>query len=241
MTALPVSILPTLKRRVSAASCVFVLLGTNLTADDDEKKSPIKRGVADKEKTGALPPLTSETNRRAAAAIAKQDWNTAQSLYEEIVKFAPDNAPALANLGAVCFQMGAFKDARTHLENALKHQPQLHHARVTLGMAYYQLGEYYLAISMLSRAVHEDPKDPRAHNYLAVALRQQGWIDGAEKELHKALEADETFAEAHFNLALICLERKKPAVEQARRHYYRAVELGPSPDKSIEKQLKSAN
>ena len=108
-------------------------------------------------------------------------------------------------------------------------------------MTHFQLGEHYLAISTLSRAVHEDPKDPRARNYLAVALRQKGWIDGAEEELHKALEADETFAEAHFNLALICLERQTPAIESARRHYFRAIELGAQPDKLIEKQLSSGN
>ncbi len=194
-------------------------------------------GVADPFVEGALPALSQETSRRAAAAAAKQDWETALKLYREIVEFAPENALARANLGAVYFQAGDYKAAGPELEKAVELNPALNHTRVTLGMTYFMLEQPYLAISVLSRAVNDDPADARAHNYLAVALRQKGWVDGAEEELLKAVNLDPKNAEAHFNLALVYLERKVPAPELARRHYYIARDLGAEPDKIIEKQL----
>lgn len=207
----------------------------------DKEDVPIKKGVASKDEIGELPPLTSETNKRAAAAFAKQDWKTARSLYNEVVEFAPNNALARANLGTACFQSGDHKAARIHLEKAVEIQPALSSARVTLGITYFLLGEHYLSISTLTRAVNDAPDDPAAHNFLAVALRYKGWIDGAEEELAEALRLSPDYAEAHFNLALVYLERKIPAIELARRHYYRAVELGAAPDKTIEKQVKSVD
>ena len=206
-----------------------------------QEKPPLEKGTADKDAVGELPPLTSETNRRAAAAFARQDWKTARELYEEVVRFAPDNALALTNLGTACFQSGDHKAARTHLEKAVELQPRLTSAKVTLGITYFLLEDHYLAISTLSRAVHDAPTDATAHNFLAVALRHKGWIDGAEEELLEAIRLSPEYAEAHFNLALVYLEREKPALELARRHYYHALELGAAPDKVVEKQLKSVD
>jgi Flp pilus assembly protein TadD len=224
-------------------SILFLLISSaliSLSTGQVDKKQPTG-GLVDKEKLGSLPPLTEEINSRATEAFAKKDLKTARKLYAEVVDFAPDNALAQANLGTVCFQMADYKEARVHLEKALEIQPTLPEARIALGITYFMLEQYYLAISTLSRAVHDTPKDATAHNYLAVALRHKGWIDGAEEELLEALRLDENYAEAHFNLALVYLERKTPALELARRHYYHAVELGTAPDKVIEKQLKAAD
>jgi len=207
----------------------------------EPEPASLRAGVVDPKIEGSLPPLSQETSRRAAAAAAKQDWATALKLYREIVDFAPENALARANLGAVYFQAGEFAKAEPELEKAVSLNPALNHTRVTLGMTYFMTERPYLAISVLSRAVHEDPDDARAHNYLAVALRQKGWVDGAEEELLKAVNLDPENADAHFNLALVYLERKVPAPELARRHYFLARDLGAAPDKVIEKQLNAAN
>ncbi|MBV9273535.1 MAG: hypothetical protein JO333_06555, partial [Verrucomicrobia bacterium] len=56
--------------------------------------------------------------------------------------------------------------------------------------------------------------------------------------LRKAVELDESYAEAHYNLAIIYTEHRPPELELARRHYYRALDLGAPPDLDIEKILK---
>jgi Flp pilus assembly protein TadD len=56
--------------------------------------------------------------------------------------------------------------------------------------------------------------------------------------LRRAVEIRPDYADAHFNLAVFCLERDPPAVELARRHYRRALDLGAAPDPLVERALK---
>ena len=105
-------------------------------------------------------------------------------------------------------------------------------------MLSYEKGDSYLALSALSRATHEDPADAKAHNYLAVVVKKLGWLDAAEAELQRALELNPDYTNAHFNLALMYLERKPPAIELAKRHYEKAVALGAEKDELVEKKLK---
>ena len=119
----------------------------------------------------------------------------------------------------------------------MQKQPKLAQSWISLGIVYHRLNLGNLAISALTRALHEDPNDARAHRYLAVVIRGRGWLTGAEAELQKALELNPNDSEAHFNLALLYIDRQEPAIELARRHYYRAIDLGAAPDAEIEKQL----
>ena len=55
--------------------------------------------------------------------------------------------------------------------------------------------------------------------------------------MRKAIELQPNYTEAHFNLAVFYLQRTPPAVELARRHYQKALDLGASPDAQLEKSL----
>ena len=81
---------------------------------------------------------------------------------------------------------------------------------------------------------------PRAHNYLAVATLARGWTTAAERQLQQAVSADPGFAEAHYNLAIRYMEKKPPAVELARRHYQRAIDLGATPSSRLTMKINSA-
>ena len=82
-----------------------------------------------------------------------------------------------------------------------------------------------------------DSTEPRAHNYLGVVLGRKGWLDGAEAELRRAVEINPGYRDAHYNLAVIYLQRKPPAIELARRHYFKSIDLGGQRDPDIEKSL----
>jgi Tfp pilus assembly protein PilF len=109
---------------------------------------------------------------------------------------------------------------------------------LTLGIVTYSKNEPEAALAALSEAVYLDSNNPRAHMYLGVLMRKRGWLDAAEDELRKAVELDPTYPEAQFNLAMIYTERTPPALELARRHYYRALALGAAADPDLEKLLK---
>jgi tetratricopeptide (TPR) repeat protein len=205
-----------------------------------EKPLPVRIGSAPSSEIGALPPLTSAIGKRAAKAFLKGNLLEARDAYLEILKSDPENAPTLANLGATFLELKQYTLAREHLEKALQANPALHQARTILGVTYLRSGDSYRAISALSRVVAEDPRNARAHNYLAVATLERGWTTAAERQLQEAVSADPGFAEAHYNLAIRYMEKKPPAVELARRHYQRAIDLGATPSSRLHTRINSA-
>ena len=56
--------------------------------------------------------------------------------------------------------------------------------------------------------------------------------------LLRAIELNPDYGVAHFNLALLYLDQKPPALELARRHYEKAVALGVEKDEIVERRLK---
>lgn len=222
--------------------CCSVLLLSGVRAQTPAEKERtgskiVEIGAADAADAGKLPALTRELAQRASAAVSRRDWPAARAAYQEMVDAEPSSAPALANLGAVEYQMKEYDAAIAHLEKALREAPGLGQTWLTLGMIYYEKEDHMRALSAISRAVAERPEDPRAHNHLAAVLKGLGWIGAAESELQRALDLDPQYAEAHFNLAITYLERRPPATELARRHYLLSVELGTPRDGVVEKQL----
>ncbi len=195
-------------------------------------------GLANSGKTGLLPLNTASLANRAAQAFAKHDWDAARVAYREMIDAEPENALAWANLGAVEQQAGKPEAAVECFEKSVKFNSELVQSWLALGLIYSGRGDKYRAMSSFARAVHEDPLDARAHNYLAIVAKDLGWTDAAEGELQRAIELNPTYGIAHFNLALMYLERKPPALELAKRHYVKATALGMEKDEIVERKLK---
>lgn len=195
---------------------------------------------------GDLPPLQRPLDqatvfaRQATEAMRASNWKKAAEAWEDLLKIQPESAAALANLGSVEIKLDKPAEARAHLEKAVALRPNLPATWMTLGLLHMEQKNPMLGISCLTRAIHEDPADPRLHNALAIAVKQVGWIGAAEQELQKAIDLNSEYTEAHFNLALLYLEQKPPALESARRHYFFARDLGSPPDKLVDKQFKDA-
>lgn len=211
----------------------FFLLATICRAQEAAQLSPAKM-----EKTGMLPPYTKVLGERAAAAFGKQDWVTARKAYEEMLEMDDGNALVWANLGAVEQQSGDVKRSIECFEKSVHFNPQLAPSWTALGLLLQKEGDTYKAISCFARAIHEDPEDARPHNYLAIAVKGLGWADAAEAELQRAIEAKPDYGIAQFNMALMLLERRPPAIELARRHYEKALALGVAKDDVVERRLK---
>lgn len=205
----------------------------------DGDAAPPALGVAADPKTGKLPEDTTGLAQKAAAAFGKGDWEGASAAYKEMLHIEPNNALAWANLGASEQQAGRNKEASVCFEQSVRFNPALTQSWIALGLIYSSMGDTYRAISVLTRATHEDPTDARAHNYLAIAVKKLGWNLAAESELQKAIALNPDYGLAHFNLALIYLERKPPALELVRRHYDKAIALGVEKDELVERRLKN--
>jgi len=189
---------------------------------------------------GALSQDAKDAAAAGIAAMGKNNFDAAETAFKKLLKLAPDNPSGLINLGLVEFRLGRAEEAQKSLEHALLVKPDAAIAWMMLGVIHMNQDELEAATASLAQAVYLNPKSPQAHNYFAVTLAKRGWYDAAEDELQQVIVLQPDFAEAHFNLALIYYEQNPPAIELARRHYQKALELGAPPDPAFAAKLDAA-
>jgi tetratricopeptide (TPR) repeat protein len=187
-----------------------------------------------------LPPEAKKAAEDGIAAMGKNNFGAAETAFLKLLKFSPDNINGLINLGLVEFRLGRAEEAQKYLQRAIKIKPDAGLAWTMLGVIFMNQHDHEAATAALAQAVYLNPKSAQAHNYFAVTLAERGWYSGAEDELQKVIELEPNFADAHFNLALLYLQQSPPAVELARRHYQKALELGARPDPEVAAKLAAA-
>jgi len=215
---------------------VVLALGSSVFARDE----PAATKPPAKAERPFIPQVAREAATEGNAAFLRKDYAVARKAYEKLLGLAPDNMAGLINLGMVEFAAGNFAAADKTLKRALSIELSNASAWQTLGIMEMEQGHLDAALANLAQAALYDPPNARTRNYLGVVMGRKKWIDGAQDELRKAVEIDPDFADAHFNLAMSYLENDPPAIELARRHYYRAVDLGAAADPEVEKILKTA-
>lgn len=188
-----------------------------------------------------VPEVAREAAAEGNAAFARGDFERARRAYLKVVDLAPDNLLGLINLGVVEYSLKKLDEAETHLKRAVQLKIDAAPAWLTLGIIYLDQNRLDEALAALAQATLYDPRNARARNYLGVVVGRKGWIDGAQVELRRAVEIDPNYSDAHYNLAVFYLEGSPPSTELARRHYFRAIELGAESDPEIEAALRSAS
>ena len=174
-------------------------------------------------------------------AFEAKDYATARRAYERVLSLDPKNQMGLVNLGMVEFYSGDPAKSENLLKQAVRQRLETAPAWLTLGMIYMDQNRFREALAALSQATLLDPQNPRARNFLGVVIGREGWIDGAQQELRRAVELNPDYADAHYNLAVFYLQEKPPAIELARRHYFKARELGLENDDAMEKVFKTTS
>jgi Flp pilus assembly protein TadD len=200
--------------------------------------APLTEAGADFANRPRVPSEFKDLAREANELFAAQKFDEAAAKYQTILNTYPDSLYALSNIAVVRFQQANYKEAEVYLRKAVVLAPQDAFSHSILGIALYQQAKYDEAVQMLSRAIALDPNDPKTRNYLGISASQKGWQEAAEQECRKAIELDPNYGDAHFNLAVIYATQKPPAMELARRHYNRAIELGIPRDQQLEAMLK---
>jgi Flp pilus assembly protein TadD len=190
--------------------------------------------------SAGLSPEAKAAAEAGIEALGKNKFEAAETAFLKLLDLSPGNPTALANLGMVEFRLGRTEEAQKYLQQAIRVKPDAALAWMMLGVIYMNQNNAEAATAALAQAVYLNPKSPQAHNYYAVTLAKRGWYDGAEDELRKVIELAPDFAEAQFNLALIYFQQNPPAIELARRHYQKALDLGAAPDPAFAAKLNAA-
>jgi Flp pilus assembly protein TadD len=178
---------------------------------------------------------------QANGAFARSDFREARRLFREAEEIAPGHPLVLTNLGLCEYRMGEADAAEEHLRQAVANDLNSFDAWLTLGIISVERDKLDSALAALSQCVLLEPNDPRSRNYLGVTYSRLGWYDAAEAQLQRAIKLRDEYAEAHFNLAVAYLRREPPAVELARRHYQRSLDLGAPPDDVVAGMLSGSS
>jgi Flp pilus assembly protein TadD len=106
--------------------------------------------------------------KRAQAAIASNDNESAVRELNAMLRLDPANVDAHANLGMVRFTQGQFNEAKTQFEAALMRSPRLWSAKAFLGMCEFRLGRAEHGRTLIEEAL------PKVND---AALRRQSGIE----------------------------------------------------------------
>jgi Flp pilus assembly protein TadD len=171
------------------------------------------------------------------AKLEKGEIPAAQELFNKVLEISPDNVPAIINVGLLEQRQHNYPEAERRFKQAIHEQGENGLPWMLLGIVSYEQGKLEAATAHLAQAALYSPSSAQVFNYLGATISRRGWYSGAEEQLRKAIELDPKYAEAHYNLAALYLERVPPALELARRHYEKSLELGGAPDAEMAKHF----
>ncbi|MCA9004358.1 MAG: tetratricopeptide repeat protein [Planctomycetaceae bacterium] len=148
----------------------------------------------------------------------------AEQTYRVMLQRNPQNSVALHRMGIVNSKMGRHDVATKYLMEAVKVQPENPKYLTDLGYALYLQNDLPAAEIALEESIKRDPSTKRSFNNLSLVLGHQGRMDEAYQVARSVMSAEE----AHANLGYICLQRGM--LDDAARHYHRALEINPDLD-----------
>ncbi|MEO6788570.1 MAG: tetratricopeptide repeat protein [Chthoniobacteraceae bacterium] len=225
-----------MKRTAAAILALLQTAALYAQAEPKQKAVPAKPAFP----TATPPPALSQERETAqllyetaVKEFAAGSLDAAQAGFQKVLALSPDNPPALINLALIAQRQRRPDDADKLLRKVIQKDMSNATAWLLLGIGAYERNELDAALAHLAQAVLYAPQDARAHQYLGATLGRRGWYSAGEDELRRALELDPKSADAHYNLAVIYMERVPAAVELARRHYFRALDLGAPPDEKL--------
>ena len=124
----------------------------------------------------------------AGTVSYQMQWASNILLYQNALKYAPDNPVVQVNLANEFANLGHYDRAFPLYLSALQSDPRSWLSNYNLGYAYYRTGRAAEAEEYLKRAIQIDDKDPDQFIYLALAQMQRGELTDAAQNAERAIE-----------------------------------------------------
>ncbi|MDY6972528.1 MAG: hypothetical protein SV775_09390 [Thermodesulfobacteriota bacterium] len=134
------------------------------------------------------------------------------TLWQDVVKKAPDLVRPRINLSNALFRYGLHCEALVELENAMNCKPGLN--RKIDALPAHNLAQYYLSMgqvdkaeALFRKALGFCPLLPRAVDGMAKVMFLKGMLGEAEKKVRKAISLEPEYAPYHRTLSVILLRK----------------------------------
>ena len=145
----------------------------------------------------------------ARISLLKGEKDKSQSLVDEALKFAPENAEALSLKGVACMQRKMWKEAVSYLEKARRANPHLQMTYVNLAKCYRKLDNFKDAEQAIQMAIQLDPKDYLAHAEWSILLIKTKRAKAGFDELILAIRLNPLFIKGYLRLGRLYQAAKK--------------------------------
>lgn len=124
----------------------------------------------------------------------------AESLYRQILTYAPSHAHAAGMLGQLSYQRGRMDEAEGLFRKAVSLNPGDADNQNNLGAVLATRGKFDEAVASFSQALMLRPAYPEAYNNLGNALRAGGKLEQAIQAYRKAVLLRPNYSDARDNL-----------------------------------------
>jgi Flp pilus assembly protein TadD len=103
----------------------------------------------------ATSPSVKDVYLAGEAALRKNDLQTAEVSFKEVLHHEPRSAGAYSNLGVIAMRREQWETALNDLQQASKLAPQVVGIRLNIGLVYYRTGRYRSAVPAFRSVLHE--------------------------------------------------------------------------------------
>ncbi len=144
----------------------------------------------------------------AQLAIARQDYLTAQEIFEQLVALDQTNPNYLQTLSDICIFNDRIELGIDYLQQLIALNDDIE-LRLRLGQIYYENMQPQLALDVFNQLYSENERAPLVLYFLATINAEEGDLDVGEKYAREAIADYPDEPRGYGNLALIELERKE--------------------------------
>lgn len=152
-------------------------------------------------------------------------WANTRTLWEHVLRFAPDTGLAHVNLAAELSSTGDYHAALDHATRAMTILPGNHSARQIAGRAAMEIGDWAAAEQHLKSAIERDPSDVVSRIRLATVFQRTGRLDDAAAQYAESvrMEPDDAARRLDFGGFLASMGQWEAALAE----FEQAIRINP--------------
>jgi len=144
---------------------------------------------------------------KALSYAAINNFNEAQKILKQSLKFAHDNPGIFYNLGIIALKQKQYDYAINNFSQAIALKPNLTNAYINRGISYLKTGDPEKAVQDFTQAVALNPTDPEIYYNRALVYENLGEMEKALADYSRALAINPEFAAAYNNRGLLRLRK----------------------------------